>query len=145
MVSPHSMVPLSDGMVFERISRSVVLDMLFWLIIATLSPFSIVKLILSNIFSLLILWLKFSTFNTFVPQGLFSLNWIKGDRRRDIGSSSGRSFSIIFLREVACLDFDALALKRRTKSSSSLILLSLFLVLSCCCFVANSLELFQKS
>ena len=59
--------------------------------------------------------------------------------------SSKVILSNIFLRDVACFDFEALALKRAIKSCNSLICSS-FLALDCACnFVASWLDSNQKS
>jgi hypothetical protein len=60
--------------------------------------------------------------------------------------SSNSILSNIFLREVACLDLDALAEKRATNSCNSLIFSSAFAFRSASYKrAANSLDCFQKS
>ena len=60
--------------------------------------------------------------------------------------SSSVSFSSCFLREVACRDFEALALKRAMKALSSSALSSIFLFLSCAaCSAAGSTRTRSRS
>ena len=59
--------------------------------------------------------------------------------------SSRLIFSSIFLREVACFDFAALAAKREMKVCSSLIFSSFFLFASFAICKASWLDWYQKS
>ncbi len=59
--------------------------------------------------------------------------------------SSNSIFSRARLREVACLDLEALAEKREMNSCSSLIFSSFFLLASFICLIRSWLDSYQKS
>jgi hypothetical protein len=71
------------------------------------------------------------------PASLLCLKKIPGYFLLDAFICSISSFSKAFFLEVACLDFDAFALKRAIKSNNSAFLVSFFLFLSARCFNNN--------
>jgi len=94
---------------------------------AILSPLYTVKLTLSRTFSPSMVLLKSTTVRISLPTSLSGLKDTKGYLRLDGLISSKSIFSNIFLREVACLDLDALALKRLINSWSCFAFSSFFL------------------
>ena len=103
------------------------------------------KLILSRMVSPSILTERFSTVKRSLPISRSALKLINGYFRLDGTISSSSILSSIFLREVACFDFEALAEKRATNSCNCLIFSSAFAFLSACNFAASSEDSFQKS
>ena len=89
--------------------------------------------------------LKFSTVRRSLPISRSDLKLINGYLRLEGMIPSHPILSNIFLREVACLDLDALAEKRATNYCNSLIFSSAFAFRSACKRAANSLDCFQKS
>ena len=83
---------------------------------AVLSPGRKIKLMLSRIVSPSILTVRFSTVRRSLPISRSALKLMNGYLRLDGTISSNSILSSIFLREVACLDFEALAEKRATNS-----------------------------
>ena len=70
---------------------------------------------------------------------------MKGYLREDGLISSSVIFSNCFLREVACLDLEALAEKRAMNSCNSLIFYSFLALALACNLAANWLDSNQKS
>src|ERR1700754_4458101 len=87
---------------------------------------------------------SFSMFNTWLPTSRNGLKIMPGYLRLEGMMSSITSFSKAFLREVACLDFDAFALNRAMNSYRSFLFSSVFLFLSDICLAANWLLSYQK-
>lgn len=145
MVSPHSMVPLSGVSSPASSWRSVVLATVLGPMRAILSFLLRVKLMSFRTVSPSILWVRFLRLRMVLPQERLGLKLIYGARLEEVGSSSGRNFSMSFFREVACFDLEALALKRLIKSSSSLMRSVFFLLWSCFCDCASWLDSCQKS
>ena len=112
---------------------------------AVLSPGRKIKLMLSRMTSPSILTERFSTVKRSFPISRSALKLINGYLRLDGTISSSSILSSIFLREVACLDFEALAEKRATNSCSCLIFSSALALRSAKSLAANSLDSFQKS
>ena len=83
---------------------------------AILSPLFTLKLILSNIFTPSIVLESSSRVKISLPTSLSIANPTKGYLLVEGAISSSVIFSSNFLREVACLDLEALALKRVTKA-----------------------------
>ena len=86
-----------------------------------------------------------STTNMSLPTSLSGLNPTNGYLLLDGWISSKVILSNNFLRDVACLDLEALALNLAMKSCNSLIFSSFFLFWSLAIAVANWLDSYQKS
>ena len=97
---------------------------------AILSPLFTMKLTLSRIFTSSNGFGDVLTVSNCLPASRSDLKLMNGYLREEGRMSSSVSFSSCFLREVACFDFDALALKRWMNASSSLRFSSIFLLVS---------------
>ena len=104
---------------------------------AILSPFITEKFTLFRSFSPSIVFSTSSTNNIDFPDSRLGLKSTKGYFLVDGCKSSNVILSNIFLRDVACLDFDAFAEKRAINSSNSFIFSSFFLLLSFNCLLIN--------
>ena len=100
---------------------------------------------LSRMVSPSILTERFSTVKRSFPISRSALKLINGYFRLDGTISSNSILSSIFLRDVACLDLEALAEKRATNSCNCLIFSSALAFRSASNLAANSLDSFQKS
>ena len=112
---------------------------------AILSSGFTVNVILSNIFSPLIVLDIFLTCNISFPGSLSGLKSTYGYFLFEGLISSNWIFSKVFFLEVACLDFDAFALNLAINSCNSLIFSSFFLFCSLACLNASWLDSYQKS
>ena len=124
---------------------NAVVWMSFCPIRAVLSPGRKMKLILSKIVSPSILTVRFSTVKRSLPISRSALKLINGYLRLDGTISSSSILSSIFLRDVACLDLEALAEKRATNSCNCLIFSSALALRSANNLAASSEDSFQKS
>ena len=121
MVTPHLYVPASASRLPLIISNRAVMALGLWLRNTTFSPFSMLKLTLSNsTVPSLSVALRPSTSRIWLPGSRSIWKMMPGYLRLDGRISSTLSFSSIFLRLVVCLLFATLAEKRRINSSSSL-------------------------
>ncbi len=103
------------------------------------------KVILSRIFTPSIDLLTLSTRTRSLPNSRAGSKRIKGYLREEGLISSKVILSNCFLREVACLDFEALALKRATNSCNSLICSSFLALAFSRRRLAKALDSIQKS
>ena len=79
------------------------------------------------------------------PQGRSGMKLMYGYFREETGMSSRVSFSSSFFRDVACLDFEALALKRWMNAFRSLTLAVVLAFSFCFCRRCSWLAWYQKS
>src|SRR5690625_7160316 len=98
---------------------------------ATLSSLFIVKLTLSNTFLSPIVFVNASTRSKSLPISRSGEKAMYGYLRDDGFISSSVMLSSNFLRDVACFDFEAFALKRAINSFNSLIFSSFFFFSTC--------------
>ena len=112
---------------------------------ATLSSRPSVKEILSSTFTPSIVLERFSTIRTSFPISRLGRKSMYGYLRLEGRMSSSWIFSRALLREVACLDLEALALNLEINSCNSLIFSSFFLLASFICLIRSWLDSYQKS
>ena len=141
---PHSYLPASAFTFPLMISKNVVSAKGFRLRNAIFCPFTISKVILLNSTLPSIDLDNFSTFKIWLPTSLSGLKMIPGYFLLLGVMSSNTSLSNAFLRLVACLLLEALALNRAINSSRSFFFSSVFLFLSPACLAANCELSYQK-
>src|ERR1035438_7247649 len=144
MVLPHSNFPLSGFIRLLIISKKDVSATGSLPRKAIFCPFTISKLTLLNNVLPSILLVSFCTFKIWLPGSLSGLNMMPGYFRLLGVMSSKTNLSNAFLREVACLLLEALALKRAMNSRRSFFFFYILLFLSPAWRAANWLLSYQN-
>ena len=145
VVTPHLKEPSSGSISPASILKSVVLAIVLLPTNAVLSSRPIINEISSSTFTPSIVLEICSTVRTSLPISRSGRKSIYGYLRLEGFISSSWIFSSACLRDVACFDLEALALKRCIKFWSSLIFSSFFLLASFICLIISWLDSYQKS
>src|SRR5450756_1341071 len=145
MVTPQRKLPLSGSSSPTRIWKRVVRARELPPTKAILSPLRTIRSKLFNTLTPSISLVSPLIARMISPQALSGLKTTYGYFLDEVGMSSMVSLSSSFLRDVACLDLDALALKRWIKALSSSAFSDILRLSFCFCFKFNWLARYQKS
>ena len=145
MVAPICTSPASGFISPIMILQSVLLPTPLWPMMASLSPFSSLKLKFSNITLSSNFLLTFLSSISSLPISRFARNRMLGSRLLETAISAISNFSSCFAREVACFALLAFAENLAINFSSSSFSFSFLSRSISCCFAIKFAAIYQSS